>query len=86
MTSERDVLQIKLFARAKELAGTALIEIPWNDGETVKRLRERLGESVPSLKPLVPRLLVAINRDYVKDDAPIRATDEVACFPPVSGG
>jgi len=80
------VLQIKLFARAKELAGAAAIEIIWNDGETVTRLRERLGEQVPALKPLVPRLLVAVNRDYVKDDAVIRLTDEVACFPPVSGG
>lgn len=80
------MLHIKLFARAKELAGAASIDIPWDDGATVKCLREQLGEHVPALKPLVPRLLVAVNRNYVKDDAPIQLADEVACFPPVSGG
>ncbi len=28
----------------------------------------------------------AVNQDYARDDAPITATDEVAFFPPVTGG
>lgn len=29
---------------------------------------------------------VAVNQEYVKDDHPVRAGDEVALFPPVTGG
>jgi molybdopterin synthase sulfur carrier subunit len=33
-----------------------------------------------------PRLMVAINQDYADLDAPVAANDEVAFFPPVTGG
>ena len=29
---------------------------------------------------------VAVNQEYVKTDHPVRANDEVALFPPVTGG
>ncbi|CCQ74864.1 molybdopterin converting factor subunit 1 [Magnetospira sp. QH-2] len=29
---------------------------------------------------------VAVNQDYVGSDSPVSATDEVALFPPVTGG
>jgi molybdopterin synthase sulfur carrier subunit len=32
------------------------------------------------------RLRAAVNQEHVKFDAPIRANDEVAFFPPVTGG
>jgi len=32
------------------------------------------------------RLRVAVNQDYVGFDHPVRAGDEVAIFPPVTGG
>jgi len=33
-----------------------------------------------------PRLMVAINQDYAGMDSPVASTDEVAFFPPVTGG
>jgi molybdopterin synthase sulfur carrier subunit len=30
--------------------------------------------------------LCAVNKEYVKPDAPVKAGDEVAFFPPVTGG
>ena len=80
------MLKIKLFAQAREIAGSAQVEIPWSDGETVLQLRQTLGELYPGLQPLMPRLLVAVNNDYCRDEATIKPSDEVACFPPVSGG
>lgn len=80
------MLRIKLFAQARQLAGSALVEIPWSDGETVSQLKIRLGELHPTLVPLIPRLLVAVNNDYAQEKGTIKTTDEVACFPPVSGG
>jgi molybdopterin converting factor subunit 1 len=80
------MLKVKLFAKAKDLAGQAEVQVPWVDGHTVADLKRILGESLPALRPLVPHLLVAVNNDYASATTSLRSTDEVACFPPVSGG
>jgi len=79
-------LSVKLFAKARDLAGSPIVQLSWSDGETVAALKQRLTERCPDLKPLVPRLLVAVNNNYAADDRTLKTTDEVACFPPVSGG
>ena len=79
-------LAVKLFAKARDLAGSPIVELSWSDGETVASLKQRLTDQYPDLKPLVPRLLVAVNNNYAADDCVLKTTDEVACFPPVSGG
>jgi sulfur-carrier protein len=39
-----------------------------------------------SSEPLPANSLVAINQEYASVDSPVRAGDEVAFFPPVTGG
>ena len=80
------MLAVKLFAQARQLAGNAEVTIPWSDGQSVQRLKESLGELFPKLLPLIPKLLVAVNNNYADLDSCICQSDEVACFPPVSGG
>lgn len=80
------MLSVKLFAKARDLVGSPEITLPWSDGQTVATLKQQLSELYPRLVPLVPRLLVAVNNDYATDATPLSAIDEVACFPPVSGG
>jgi molybdopterin synthase sulfur carrier subunit len=80
------MLNVKLFAKASQLAGGASVEIPWTDGGTVLHLKHALADRHPGLRPLIPLLLVAVNNEYATDDRSIRSADEVACFPPVSGG
>lgn len=79
-------LDVKLFARARDLAGggTAQLELP--DRATVADLRMVLAERFPAMRPLVPRLLIAVGNDYADETAPIDPGADVACFPPVSGG
>lgn len=79
-------ITVRLFARARDLAGSDRAEIEVSEPATVGELRAALAAQKPALAPLVPQLFVALNNDYAEDDATIRATDEVACFPPVSGG
>jgi sulfur-carrier protein len=79
-------LSVKLFAKARDLAGSPNVELPWSDDQTVATLKLRLAEQFPDIKPLVPRLLVAVNNNYAADDCVVKTSDEVACFPPVSGG
>ena len=79
-------VEVKLFARARELAGTQRVSIDLSEGATVAELKQTLGEQSPNLRPLLPHLLVALGTDYATDDAQIREGTEGACFPPVSGG
>ena len=79
-------LTVKLFAKARDLVGREVIELEWADGQTVAELKRRLGEQHPQLEPLIPRLLVAVNNNYATDNATLNTADEIACFPPVSGG
>ncbi len=77
---------VKLFAQAKDLAGSESIEIQTEEQTTVARFRELLSEQYPSLQAIVPHLLIAIDMNYVSDDFLINPESEIACFPPVSGG
>ena len=79
-------VRVLFFARARDLAGLPSADLTLSDGATVADLRRALGEMLPALQPLLPRLHVAINNDYAADSDPIPAGAEIACFPPVSGG
>jgi sulfur-carrier protein len=80
------LLNIRLFARAKDLAGSETISVEVPDSATVGDLRSSLQEQFPALKPLIPHLHVAIGTDYANDAAPLSVSQSISCFPPVSGG
>lgn len=80
------IIPILAFGIAKEVVhGSKLnFELP-SDNATVDVLRSRLSEAFPDLKRLAS-YMVAINDEYAYDDQEIKAGDEVAIIPPVSGG
>ena len=84
MTAQQ--IQIKLFARAKELAESELITVAVSEGTTVAALRLAIADQFPQLKPLSSQLLIAIDNAYAGEDQALNGKQEVACFPPVSGG
>ena len=55
---------------------------------TVAQLKLWLADRSPAhAKALsAPRLMAAVNQDYAGMDSPVAADDEVAFFPPVTGG
>lgn len=77
---------VKLFARARDLAGTGSVELEIPDASHVADMKKVLATRFPDLSPLVPSLLVAIGTDYANDRTPLTADADIACFPPVSGG
>jgi MoaD family protein len=75
---------VRLFARAREVAGTGRTEIPGATvAEVLDGVRARFG---PELGAVMQRCRIWLNGEPATDDAPVGDGDEVAILPPVSGG
>jgi len=79
-------LPVHLFARARELAGAAVVSVELPVGATVADLRRALAAAVPALAGFLERSAVAVNHDFADDGRVLGSGDEVAVIPPVSGG
>lgn len=73
---------VKLFAHLRERLGTSETTVAAEDTPTVTAVWSQLtGEaSVPA------HVLAAVNLEYADADARVTDGDEVAFFPPVTGG
>ncbi len=78
-------MRVKLFATLKEKAGAPEIVLQ-GAVSTVAEVRQRIAEQYPHLAALAARSIVAVNHQFAFDADPVRPEDEVALFPPVSGG
>jgi molybdopterin synthase catalytic subunit len=80
-------VDIRLFAVFRERAGRDRLELELVDGATVADALTALGAE-SGLGELLSRMpvRVALNREYVAEDAAIEPGDELALIPPVSGG
>ncbi len=80
-------LEIRLFATLKDRAGQGRVSLTLDKPEvTVQEMLVALAAAYPALSPSLPTTLVAVNRQYATPETAIHAGDEVALFPPVSGG
>lgn len=77
---------MKLFAVCRERAGKDRVRVVVGAEATVARLLEALAEAEPALAPVLPASRVAVNQAFAGLDQIVRAHDEVAVIPPVSGG
>ncbi len=74
-------VRVRLFAALRERAGATEVELELPDGALVRDALAHFGQ----LADGVP-MVMAINREYAEADAELRAGDELALIPPVSGG
>src|SRR5215217_484783 len=72
---------VRLFAMLRERAGARELTLELPEGA---RVRDALAE-LNGLAEGLP-LVMAVNREYAGEDAPLSAGDELALIPPVSGG
>ena len=79
-------LKVKLFARAREAAGSPTVTVNVPEQARVGDLKLALAEQFPGLRPIAKSLLVTVGTDYADDSLPLDPAAEIACFPPVSGG
>ena len=75
-------VKVKVFASLRERLGFAERDLDVGEGSTVTELWAVVGggDALPA------DVLVAVNMDYAKGDARLQPGDEVAFFPPVTGG
>ena len=79
-------LEIRLFATLKDRASSDRIQISLAEPATVQMMLAEVTAVYPALAPLLPTCLVAVNKAFADPSAPIQPGDEIALFPPVSGG
>ena len=80
------IVHLRLFAVARQLAGSDQLELELPTGATIGDLRRALLARVPALAPMAGHLLFAVDAEYASDATALSATSDVACIPPVSGG
>ncbi len=80
-------ITVLFFATLRDLVGQRELTIELNDAAaTISQLRQELIGRYPALEDNLRVALSAINEDFAFDHDSISDGDEVAFFPPVSGG
>ena len=79
-------VRVRLFASLRETAGREQLVLTLPEGATVRQVVEAVHREVPALREAAGAIYAAVNNRYVGPDTPLHEGDEVALFPPVSGG
>jgi len=75
-------IKVKLFANLREALGYSERDMEIYDGQTLHEVwKQVIGDAAQP-----GEVLMAINMDYANPAARVRDGDEVAFFPPVTGG
>jgi molybdopterin synthase catalytic subunit len=74
------------FSTLRTRAGSARETMELSEPISVARLRQILAQRHPALAEALHSSVVAVNHDFAFDEDTIADGDEVALFPPVSGG
>ena len=80
------MLRVILFASLRDLVGSSEVELDLTETTTVRDVFNRLEGQFPGLKRYESILLIAVNQEYTGWEQSVAAGDEIAFFPPVSGG
>ncbi len=86
MSNARIVINIKYFASARELTGIKSETINLEDTATLSDLVNILINKYPNGNGRFEHFLFAVNHEYSDLKQSFKSGDEVAVFPPVSGG
>jgi len=84
--SEGVAVRVKLFGAFQEIAGSGEFERRLVAGSSIDDLWRELAADWPGLSERDPVRLSSVNLEFADGDRILDAGDEVAFFPPVSGG
>jgi sulfur-carrier protein len=80
------ILRVRYFASIREFTGLKEEQLEVQEGSTAEALKRRVQGLHASLKGQEGNILVAVNGSFVEPNHVLKMGDEVALFPPVSGG
>jgi MoaE-MoaD fusion protein len=87
MTDSNEItVRVLFFGGAKDIAGTNSLELTLASPAKLTDATIALVDKFPELKRFGRSLLFAVNQEYAESNTQIGANDEIAVFPPVSGG
>ena len=81
-------MRIRYFAWIKDITNKEDEIIDINHPKSIQELKKYLENLYPELKKhfLQDVLRFAVNQEYVSENSNLKPIDEIAIFPPVSGG
>ena len=79
-------ISVLFFGAARDLVAESPLRISLPRGATVGDAFSTLAQDYPHLTRFGRSLLFAVNQEYAKSDVKLSDNDELAIFPPVSGG
>ena len=77
---------VRFFATIKDRAGTDAATVTIRDGANIRELMTELTHKFPGLLLAMGSALIAVNHEYAFPEDIVHDGDEIAVFPPVSGG
>ena len=79
-------VRVLFFGMLREAAGkqSETLELP--EGSCAGGVLEYYGSRIPRLQEMLPSVALAVNQQYTGAETKLKADDEVALLPPVSGG
>lgn len=78
--------EIRLFATLKDRAGQSSVRVSVDAPATVQTVLNALAAAYPALEPSLGTTLISVNKAFADVETAVSANDEIALFPPVSGG
>jgi molybdopterin converting factor subunit 1 len=80
------VITVRFFATLRDRAGDEAVDLELPDETNVGQFLAWIAEAYPALDPALASTLVAVNHEFAFQEDLLADGDEVALFPPVSGG
>jgi molybdopterin synthase catalytic subunit len=82
------MVKVRFFASFREQVGREEVNLEFDQKITIAELLEKLKNELPEAEKILEsgRCIIAVNQEVAKGETPVSPGDEVAIFPPVSGG
>jgi molybdopterin converting factor subunit 1 len=85
-TNSEIVVKVLFFGAARDAVGQGEVDVSLNGSSSASSAFAEVLERFPALKRFGRSLLFAVNQEYADPNRTVQDGDELAVFPPVSGG